>query len=361
MRRILVHGYFGGRNFGDDLMLLGFLNRHVRPDDTVAIITPDGKLPAHLDARVARAYPKSAKGFLAGIAWATDFVLCGGTVFHDAYPAERHRRYHKNLIAVAGLLRFARLAGRRVLLPGIGLGPLTRPLTRATARIALRSAVHAGLRDERSLADAAAIGCADRVKFEADLSDAAGLVRCEGPRRGLTLSLVSPALISTTDTETAERFYTGLATALGDWQKRTGEPMTLLVICVGQADSDIAFAAQFQRMAAAAGATDLKLHPYDGDPVAMADRIGAARAMIAMRFHAATISEKFGTPTFWLAYQRKVIDGAIVLGAPESRAGIPDSRGLARIIQWLGTVPPDDGLPTQAEATATQPPAASGD
>ena len=335
MRRILVHGYFGGRNFGDDLMLLGFLNRHVREGDQVAMITPDGSRPGHLDARVVRAYPKSAKGFLAGLGWATDFVLCGGTVFHDAYPAERHKHYRKNLVAVAGLLRVARLAGRKVHLPGIGLGPLRRPLTKAMARLALGSAAHVGLRDDRSLADAAAIGLARRVVHEPDLSGSAGLLPIDGPRVGLALSLISPSLISTTDAATAERFYAQLASALAAWQQQTGEPVTLLVICVGAADSDVGFAAQFERLAAAAGLKDLTVYPYDGNPLTMAARIGAARAMIAMRFHAATVAEKLGTPTFWLAYQRKVIDGAGELGVDEARVGIPDSDGLARITAWL--------------------------
>lgn len=339
MRRILVHGYFGGRNFGDDLMLLGFLNRHVREGDTVAIVTPDGTRPAHLEGRVGRAYRKSAGGFLSGIFWATDFVLCGGTVFHDAYPAQRHKRYRKNLIAVAGLLRFAKLAGRKVHLPGIGLGPLRRPLTRTMARFALRSSVHAGLRDERSLADAAAIGCADLVVPEPDLSESAGLSRTDSPRTGLALSLVSPALISTTDAVTAERFYAGLAQALAKWQRCSGEPITILAICVGAADSDVAFAQQFEVMARAAGVTDLAMCPYSGNPLVTAAQIGSARAMIAMRFHAATVAEKLGTPTFWLAYQRKVLDGANALAVPGERSGIPDEEGLARISAWL------DGLP----------------
>lgn len=335
MRRILVHGYFGGRNFGDDLMLLGFLNRHVREGDTVAMVTPDGTVPAHLAGRVGRGYRKSAGGFLAGLFWSSDFVLCGGTVFHDAYPPERHKRYRKNLVAVAGLLRFARLAGRKVHLPGIGLGPLRRPLTKAMARVALRSSVHAGLRDERSLADAAAIGCGNRVVAEPDLSESAGIVPAHGLREGLALSLVSPVLTSTTDPLTAGQFHHGLAQALAHWQRQTGEPITIMVICVGAADSDVGFAAEFEKMARDAGVTDLAICPYEGDPVATAARIGSARAMIAMRFHAATVSEKLGTPTFWLAYQRKVLDGAAALGVAEDRSGIPDEQGLARITTWL--------------------------
>ena len=335
MRRILVHGYFGGRNFGDDLMLLGFLNRHVKAGDTVAMITPDGTLPGHLAGRVTRAYPKSLGGFLSGLIWATDFVLCGGTVFHDAYPPERHKGYRKNLIAVAGLLRLARLAGRKVLLPGIGLGPLRRPLTKAMAKLALGSASYIGLRDDRSLADAAGIGFAKQAFHEADLSAASGLSPSGGPRAGLALSLVSPALVSTADAETTMQFYEGLARTLAAWQARTREPVTLMVICVGQADSDTEFANTFQRLAQEAGLKDLQLCPYDGNPLTMAARIDAARCMIAMRFHAATVAEKLGTPTFWLAYQRKVVDGAAELGVEETRVGLPDTKGLAAIAAWL--------------------------
>lgn len=339
MRRILIHGYFGGRNFGDELMLLGFLHREVRPGDRVAIITPDGMVPAHLAARVERAFAKKPAAFLKGLAWATDFVLCGGTVFHDGYPDDRHASYRKNLIAVAGLLRVARLAGRRVHLAAIGLGPLRRPLTRRTARIALGSATTIGLRDDRSVADATALGFAGRFTQVRDLAHDSGLDTMRADHRGgLALSLVSTDLISTTDPATAMAFYEGLAALVAGWQARTGEPVRLLIICVGAADSDVTFGEAFQHRLRAAGVTELSLVPFDGDPTAMARELAQARGVIAMRFHAATLAEKIGTPTFWLAYQRKVLDGAADLGVDAARTGIPVQATLPAIAAFLDSL-----------------------
>lgn len=337
LRKFLVYGYFGGRNFGDELMLLGYLNRHVSDGDEVAIITPDGTVPEHLRGRVRAAYRKSPGGFLKGVRWASDFVLCGGTVFHDAYPDDRHASYRKNLVAVATLLRAASLLGARVHLAAIGLGPICRSLTRLTARQALAAARQVEVRDERSVEEARKLG--REVALVKDLAHDAALAPPEGqPRRGLAVSVVSTDLISTVDTQAATAFYEGLAGLLARYQQRSGEPLRILAICVGAADSDMGFADTFARQVRAAGAGDVTIEPFDGDPYHMRDRIAASRGIVAMRYHAATVAEKIATPTFWLAYQRKVIDGAEELGVPAQRVGSPDGATLAAIETWLDTL-----------------------
>lgn len=339
MRRILIYGYFGGRNFGDELMLLGFLNRELKPGDRVAIITPTGTVPPHLSGRVERAFAKRPFAFLRGLKWASDFVLCGGTVFHDGYPDDRHALYRKNLVAVAGLLGIARLARRRVHLAAIGLGPLRRPLTRCTAAIAFRSATTIGLRDDRSVADATALGFAGRFTQVRDLAHDCELdVVYTGERQGLVLSLVSTDIISTTDPATANTFYDNLAKCIAEFQARTGETIRLVVICVGSADSDVAFSEAFGRRLRDAGVTDLIQQPFNGDPAAIAQDLAQARGVIAMRFHAATLSEKIGTPTFWLAYQRKVLDGAADAAVPQARVGIPSTEALPAISAFLDSL-----------------------
>ncbi|MCP8890320.1 polysaccharide pyruvyl transferase family protein [Sphingomonas faeni] len=339
MRRILIHGYFGGRNFGDELMLLGFLNREVRPSDRVAIITPNGTVPLHLASRVERAFAKKPASFLKGLIWATDFVLCGGTVFHDGYPDDRHTSYRKNLIAVAALLRVARLAGRRVHLAAIGLGPLRRPLTRYTARIALGSATTIGLRDDRSVTDAIMLGFADRFTQVRDLAHDSGLDGLRADvRRGLALSVVSTNLISTTDPITAAAFYDDLADLIATFQARTGEPVRLLIICVGSADSDVGVSESWQRRLHAVGVRDLTVVPFNGSPAEMAGELARVRGVIAMRFHAATLAQKIGTPTFWLAYQRKVLDGAADLAVPHDRIGTPVIATLPLIAAFLDSL-----------------------
>lgn len=339
VRRILIHGYFGGRNLGDELMLLGFLNREVKLGDRVAIITPTGTVPPHLASRVERAFAKKPAAFLKGLAWATDFVLCGGTVFHDGYPDDRHASYRKNLIALATLLRVAQLAGRRVHLAAIGLGPLRRPLTRCTARIALGSATTIGLRDARSVADATTLGFAGRFTQVRDLAHDSGLdgMRADA-RRGLALSVVSTDLISTADPATATEFYDSLAELVAAFQARTGEPVRLLIICVGSADNDVAFGEAWQHRLHAAGVRDLTVVPFDGNPAEMAGELSKARGVIAMRFHAATLAQKIGTPTFWLAYQRKVLDGAVDLAVPHDRIGTPVMASIPMIAAFLGSL-----------------------
>lgn len=343
MRRILVYGYFGGRNFGDELMLIGYLNRHATSGDEIRIVTPDGSVPPHLSGRVKSGFPKTLSGFLRGVAWSTDFVLCGGTVFHDAYPAKRHTSYRKNLIAIALLLRLTKLSGNRVHLAAIGLGPLKRPLTRATARFALRSAGKIEVRDRRSLDEVHHLRSGRPVEQVRDLAHDAlprneKCIAAQPDRHGLLLSLVPTRLVSTVSEEVSFAFYEKLAEAVAQFQLRTSEEICVLAICVGTADSDVAFAEEFAQILRQKGVRTLQVTHFDGDPSALCNRIAAARGLIAMRYHAATVAELMHVPTLWLAYQRKVIDGAEELGVPTERIGMPDVQYLTCLKNWLESI-----------------------
>lgn len=324
-------------------MLIGYLNRHATSADEIRIVTPDGSVPPHLSGRVKSGFPKSFFGFLRGLAWSTDFVLCGGTVFHDAYPAKRHASYRKNLVAIALLLRLAKLSGNRVHLAAIGVGPLRRPLTRATARFALGAAEKIGVRDGRSLDEVNRLRIGRSIEQVRDLAHDAlprdeRCIAAQPDRHGLLLSLVPTRLISTVSKDVSFAFYEKLADAIAQFQSRTGEEICVLAICVGSADSDVAFAKEFAQLLHRKGVGTLQVTHFDGDPLALCNRIAAARGLIAMRYHAATLAELMHVPTFWLAYQQKVIDGAEELGVPPERLGVPGVQHLTSLENWLQSI-----------------------
>lgn len=211
LNRVLVFGYFGGRNFGDELMLVGLIEElRERGAGAIRIIAPQGKVPRHLEGHVERAYQKAPGGLASGLAWASAFVVCGGTMFHDSFPDERHRAYRRNLAAIAGLCGAARATGCKVLLLGIGVGPLRRRFTRAAARIAIAAASEIRVRDRSSLEDIEALGGrAPKLSLGHDLAflaEAQLPVAAPQGQATLVLSLVPPELVSTSPAAEARVF-----------------------------------------------------------------------------------------------------------------------------------------------------------
>ena len=114
LKRVLVFGYFGGRNFGDELMLIGLIEElRARGAGTIRIIAPEGKLLEHLEGEVERAYPKSPAAIASALLWASAFVICGGTTFHDSFSDGRHRA--ANALRTCSGISLLRLVPKRVM------------------------------------------------------------------------------------------------------------------------------------------------------------------------------------------------------------------------------------------------------
>lgn len=341
LARVLVFGYFGGRNFGDELMLLGLVAElRARGAGAIRIIAPQGKVPPHLEGQVERAYRKAPAGLASGLAWASALVVCGGTMFHDSFPDQRHRAYRRNLAAIAGLCAAARAMGRKVLLLGIGIGPLRRGFTRASARIAIAAASEIRVRDRSSLEDIEALcGGSPKLSLGRDLAFFAATqlpVPAPHERPTLVLSLVPADLVSTTSSAQAGAFLDRLLEELaGHLEQHPQWRVTMLAAAVGEVDDDRLVAARVSSRLAAAFPAQVECLSFDGDPCTFLRTIASARAVIASRYHVATAAELIGAPALWLPYQRKVADGAAELGVADERVIPLTPAGAEKAAAWL--------------------------
>ncbi len=135
--RVLVLGHLGGRNFGDEAMLLGLL-AHFDACTSGGVAwrlavpggTPSGSVQNGVE------FCRQAPADLLRALWHCDAVLvAGGTTFHDQYEGRDARRHAVTMLMFVLIAALARLRGSKVFLAGIGLGPLrlrrTRWLTKA--------------------------------------------------------------------------------------------------------------------------------------------------------------------------------------------------------------------------------------
>ena len=344
LNRVLVFGYFGGRNFGDELMLLGLIAElRARGAGAIRIIAPQGKVPPHLEGQVERAYRKAPAGLGSGLAWASALVVCGGTMFHDSFPEKRHRAYRRNLAAIAGLCAAARVMGRKVLLLGVGIGPLRRRFTRAAARVAIAAASDIRVRDRCSLEDIEALcGGSPKLSLGRDLAFFAVTqlpVPAPNGRPTLVLSLVPADLVSTTSSAQAGAFLDCLLEELaGHLEQHPQWRVAVLAAAVGEVDDDRLIAAHVASRLSAAFRGRVEPLSFDGDPLCFLRTIASARAVIASRYHVATAAELIGAPTLWLPYQRKVADGAAELGVEDERVIPLTPAGAKKAAAWLNAL-----------------------
>ena len=331
--RALILGHYGGRNFGDELMLVGLV-RLLRRKQPVAIRiqTPDGSVSEGLrQLGVEQGYGKSPAAILKGLLWADTVVLGGGTIFHDAYPDERYRGYWRNLLLLSLIFASARVLGRHVSLAGIGVGPLRRRRTKAFTTLLKWSAHDISVRDRQSAADLARLpGGQSKVLVADDLSAFASIAPAPATGKAGTvigLSLVPPEVVSGAEPADVEAFYAALGDHLaGALASGAIDRVMLFSANVGK-DSDLPVAARMTALLAA-HADRVEHVRFDGDPVTFVQRLAECTQVLAARYHVAIAASTLAAPTLWLAYQRKVMDAAPAYGA--GAGDIFDLAGLCR-------------------------------
>ena len=151
---IFLVGYYGFRNTGDELILGSILNdlRKALPGASFTVIShdPDGTAASY-GVRAIRWFDPQA------IAAATEraqlVVVGGGGLFHDTLgfaPNLLFTNQNSGLGLYAGAALYGALAQKRVMLWGVGVGPLVSDLARDYAKAACWAADVITVRDELS-------------------------------------------------------------------------------------------------------------------------------------------------------------------------------------------------------------------
>ncbi|MFM8936391.1 MAG: polysaccharide pyruvyl transferase CsaB [Vulcanococcus sp.] len=148
-RPVLLCGYYGEHNLGDDALLEALLRE--LPTGLTPLVTAhdEGQVQARFG--VATVPRRRLKAVLAALGRCRALVLGGGSLLQDATS-------FKSLLYYGALIQAARLQGKPVLLWAQGLGPLRRRRSRLLVRALLPAVTGISWRDPESAALAARLG-----------------------------------------------------------------------------------------------------------------------------------------------------------------------------------------------------------
>jgi polysaccharide pyruvyl transferase CsaB len=151
---VLVAGYYGHRNLGDEAILSVALDewQRARPDllPVVASADPDATKAAHdvdaVDERDIAALSQTIQD-------AAATVLGGGGLFHDIHGADESAvmtSRHSGVPLCMSLAILSQQARTPLIIQNVGLGPLTTPTARRLTRSVFEAASFASVRDAES-------------------------------------------------------------------------------------------------------------------------------------------------------------------------------------------------------------------
>lgn len=147
MARIVVSGYYGFGNAGDEALLEAMIAqlRALRPGVEIEVLSAD---PARTErAHGVRAVPRMQPlSVLSALARADLLVSGGGTLLQDASSV-------RSILYYSAIFLLAKILGKRAMLYANGVGPVYTGLGRWLSRQVVRRADAITLRDERSRRD----------------------------------------------------------------------------------------------------------------------------------------------------------------------------------------------------------------
>jgi polysaccharide pyruvyl transferase CsaB len=160
-RRLVLAGYFGRGNLGDDAILLGFtraikdLPYHYTVIGTPEILMRDYGLRgvSHTDVRAVNE----------AISEADALVFPGGSIFQDV-SSTRSVAYY------AGLVKAAKKANKKVVMVGQGVGPLNGFIGKKMAASAFAAADVIAVRDRESVNTLTSLGVKGSFRVTADMA-----------------------------------------------------------------------------------------------------------------------------------------------------------------------------------------------
>jgi polysaccharide pyruvyl transferase CsaB len=339
--RVLIGGYYGHGNAGDEAILAGMLDalRALRPGLAVTVASgdPERTVAEH---GVHAVSSGDLPELIAAVRESGLVILGGGGLFHDYWPVPEESfltARQGGLPAYVAYPALAALLGRPAVIYAAGVGPLTTEEGRRLTRIAFALCRRATVRDPGSLALLGEIAPDLSVELAAD--PAFGLRPAAGPE---TEELLASLGIG------AEERLTGVSLRHWDfgvspeaWEAEVARGLDLhlseisgrLLLLPFQSEAgtwedDLAVS---RRVAAALSRPERALvldrRPR---PAELAGLIGRCERVLAMRFHAALFALAAGVPAAALAYDPKV--ASLLDEAGLGRLALPPARWRAEEI-----------------------------
>lgn len=327
-RAVLVVGYYGFGNTGDEAILSALVRGLRRRLPSVRLVAASGDPGQTRQRHGIEAIPWRDPLSLSEAVRSSDLVVIGGGgLFQDYGGVEAGTLLtpkHGGVTFYAGPAVLAALAKKPVALHGLGFGPLESADARRIVGAVAGGAVRASVRDEASRALLGELGVSgDRIAVTADPAFllSSEHVRPEDVLIGMGLEprapIVGVALRPWSRGADPAAWEPAVAAALDAFVERTGA--TLLFVPFEKSpwtdDDDFALASRVRRRLAhgdRAAVLSGLLAPQD-----TASLLAGCDLVVAMRLHAALFAVSGGAPCVAIAYDPKV-------EALMARAGLGD-------------------------------------
>ena len=351
MRRVLIFGYYGFRNTGDEAILAAML-RDLSDEivDLEAVVVSGNPAATSQEHGVRAVLFTNLSGIIDAARESDAILLGGGGLFHDYWGAEAETVLsadHGSLAFVSAAPLLSTLLGKPLMIYAVGVGPLGSETGRRMTRAAFAQASVATVRDEASRSVLADAGVdPERVVVTADpafrLAPAPPELAREVWRRevpGAERPVLGVALRSWDFGVAPEAWEASVAQGLDAFlQERPGSRVLFLPFqdTPGDLVDDRAVAERVRtRMTHAERSSCLS---RTLPPVEMAALVARCDALLAMRLHAAIFALGAGVPVVALSYDPKVRRlleeagfGGFVLDLPSLEASSVSER-LARAL-----------------------------
>ncbi|MGC6483588.1 MAG: polysaccharide pyruvyl transferase CsaB [Synechococcus sp.] len=300
---VLVCGYYGEHNLGDDA-LLDVLLTQLPPSWTALVTAHDGAAVQAAHPHVETVQRRALLTTIRALMRAEVLVLGGGSLLQDSTSLQ-------SLMYYLCLIVLARFTGKPVVLWGQGLGPLHRPLSRVLVRLILPWVQAIGWRDPESQA------LADRWRLRVPGLMAADPVwsypgtawrggHCPPDQRSGLVLCWRP-----TDHLDADG-WSDLLHAVESLAVDQGLPVTWLAFHQHQ-DQSLPRRLQSQGLLSAGLLQQSRFLLADSLPQVM-DVLSRAQLVLPMRLHALILAQLAGAPCCALSYDPKVRAAAAMAG-----------------------------------------------
>jgi polysaccharide pyruvyl transferase CsaB len=162
MANLLLAGYFGAGNLGDDAVLLGFIQGLGNTGHNLTVMSgsPDEMHRIYGVDTIDRRDPNA---FKRALETADVLVFPGGSIFQDSSSV-------KSVAYYGNLVKQAKSKGKKIVFLGQGVGPLTTFLGKRWAASAFSMADAIGVRDPGSMTTLKELGVKTPIRVTADLA-----------------------------------------------------------------------------------------------------------------------------------------------------------------------------------------------
>ena len=294
--RVLVSGYYGFRNLGDDAILLSLRDR-VRETLPEAALTALSRRPEETRGKcgVAAADRFSPLAVLREIKRCTVFVSGGGSLLQDSTST-------RSLVYYTALIRMAKRRGKRVMFYANGIGPVRAEKNRARVCAAAELADVITLRDEESLRALREMGVQNpNIYVTADPVYAMPRGdRAEGARRLAALGVPADRPIVGVSVRCARGMEADLD-AFARFCDAAAERASVVFLVMQQGSDDAACAAVREKMCAPSWVISA---PYD--PEGMMGMLACMDAVVSTRLHSIIFTARERVPVLGVVYDPKV-------------------------------------------------------